>query len=533
MAELGDIGGRYEPAEYDVTDPKKKKIARLYEMHYCNGKAMPEIQSGRCVEELKEELETLGFEVGHKINLDENSLRKDLLSIAKGTEELACLWVFVFAITTEQLIHCYMGAITLEELWAPFTSDKCKILLGKPKMFFVQADIMDKDEDKERPAVLFNRIQPEGGKKISTSPVSADFLIAQFYRHGPGDLSMGRVISEELRKSDPQRITAMLTSIHRRRWRDAPRFSTTFRKKLLLPPRRRSIDTEPRNTDDTSEERYASRRLMAYSFVFGDFQKHLSLEKLLHATEDKVVIKKAMKELGFPYEDCNKNWTLMAHEMRKKLEEIAENKEKADGVMIFISTHGEHDHIYAYDKLIKFSDLLSPFNESESLKGKPKIFFIDACRGNEVEKTYNEEIREPKTAHNGTKPGRNGDDGEATSKSSSGMERVMPDAEPAGPSQEKTSTDETSRGSDMLIGQSSVDCKMAFQASSTGSLCGSLYTQHLCEKFAEGGTDFNLLDLMITTNDFISRQFQECTNQKSQCQMPTFTSSLRKKIVLH
>lgn len=40
---------------------------------------------------------------------------------------------------SDGLLKTYDSKIAIEELWMPFTGDKCKTLSGKPKLFFIQA----------------------------------------------------------------------------------------------------------------------------------------------------------------------------------------------------------------------------------------------------------------------------------------------------------------------------------------------------------------------------------------------------------
>ncbi|KAM3864809.1 LOW QUALITY PROTEIN: caspase-6-like [Diretmus argenteus] len=54
----------------------------------------------------------------------------------------------------------------------------------------------------------------------------------------------------------------------------------------------------------------------------------------------------------------------------------------ADDVCVFLS-HGENDHVYAHDAKIRIQDItdLLRGDKCRSLVGKPKIFILQACRG--------------------------------------------------------------------------------------------------------------------------------------------------------
>jgi hypothetical protein len=44
-------------------------------------------------------------------------------------------------------------------------------------------------------------------------------------------------------------------------------------------------------------------------------------------------------------------------------------------------THGDDGVIYGIDKSIELDQLIQPFKQNRTLAGKPKLFFIQACRG--------------------------------------------------------------------------------------------------------------------------------------------------------
>jgi hypothetical protein len=78
-----------------------------------------------------------------------------------------------------------------------------------------------------------------------------------------------------------------------------------------------------------------------------------------------------------------------AEDLKRELIKISENicKETSDCFVCFVSAHGntdEHGH-YITDasesKVYIISDILKPFMTCDSLKGIPKVFFINACRG--------------------------------------------------------------------------------------------------------------------------------------------------------
>ena len=92
--------------------------------------------------------------------------------------------------------------------------------------------------------------------------------------------------------------------------------------------------------------------------------------------------------LGFHHDqdaDCKTNIT--CEEMRASCKDWAKRDYRGDDcVIVVILTHGESpDKLQGVDgEYVALDDLLLPFNYNPTLVGKPKIFFIQACRGRKV-----------------------------------------------------------------------------------------------------------------------------------------------------
>ncbi|KAH7955702.1 hypothetical protein HPB52_002900 [Rhipicephalus sanguineus] len=86
---------------------------------------------------------------------------------------------------------------------------------------------------------------------------------------------------------------------------------------------------------------------------------------------------------------CIVHWDLPESEMKKKVEEVAALKEHevADCLVVILMSHGEQNMIYGVDrgKLHLENDIISLFDDENcpALRGKPKVFFIQACRAME------------------------------------------------------------------------------------------------------------------------------------------------------
>ena len=70
-------------------------------------------------------------------------------------------------------------------------------------------------------------------------------------------------------------------------------------------------------------------------------------------------------------------------EMRKSIREMEKyNYSKVGSLIVFIMSHGVEGRILATDdEELYLTDFIDTFKEIESLKNKPKMFFVNACRG--------------------------------------------------------------------------------------------------------------------------------------------------------
>jgi hypothetical protein len=72
-----------------------------------------------------------------------------------------------------------------------------------------------------------------------------------------------------------------------------------------------------------------------------------------------------------------------AEHMRKSIREMVNYDYKNVGsLLVFIMSHGVDGKILASDEQeIYLTDFINPFKNVQSLKNKPKLFFVNACRG--------------------------------------------------------------------------------------------------------------------------------------------------------
>merc|ERR1719234_2208348 len=101
-------------------------------------------------------------------------------------------------------------------------------------------------------------------------------------------------------------------------------------------------------------------------------------------------MEKVLKKLDF---DVDKYVDFTSSQIRNKLKRIAEDREDrnadSDCLLVVVLSHGdEQDSIAAQDKWYPDEDLWNPFlaENCPSLRGKPKLFFLNACRGDKKDK---------------------------------------------------------------------------------------------------------------------------------------------------
>ena len=126
-------------------------------------------------------------------------------------------------------------------------------------------------------------------------------------------------------------------------------------------------------------------------------------EKRDGAKEDADLLQKSFEAIDYlviPAEN------LKANEMKDTLEKVRKFsiREGDDSFICFISSHGGKDGVYGVDSIPvsvdELSKVLEP-DECSHLRDKPKIFFIQACRG--------ETASEPIDARSGSEPPIDGD----------------------------------------------------------------------------------------------------------------------------
>ena len=192
----------------------------------------------------------------------------------------------------------------------------------------------------------------------------------------------------------------------------------------------------------------------------------------------------------------NRNFT--GQEMKDCLSSVAKfliNREH-DSFICCISSHGDASSIVGVDgALVKVGDLAKIVNGSgcPKLNGKPKMFFIQACRGKEAS--------EPVPLDNGGSGAT-----EVDALKDSGKRSLPSEA-------------------DFFFGFSTCQDKVAVR---------SAYIKVLCDTFNDHASHMSLYDMMVLVNDKVSQPTYQVqlsgANTEDHQQIPEIVSRLRRKV---
>uniref|UniRef100_A0A8D2L044 Caspase-6 n=2 Tax=Varanus komodoensis TaxID=61221 RepID=A0A8D2L044_VARKO len=180
-----------------------------------------------------------------------------------------------------------------------------------------------------------------------------------------------------------------------------------------------------------------------------------------------------------------------------------EQHDDADCFVCAFLSHGEDDHVYAYDAKIKIQSLTSMFkgDKCPSLVGKPKIFIIQACRGDKHD--------DPVLFHD-----------TVDSKKESEINEITVDA---------AAVYTLPAGADFLMCYSVAEGYYSHRE----TVNGSWYIQDLCEMLRKHGCSLEFTELLTLVNRKVShRRVDVCRDPLAlgKKQVPCFASMLTKKL---
>ncbi|XP_063314418.1 caspase-6-like [Pelobates fuscus] len=244
------------------------------------------------------------------------------------------------------------------------------------------------------------------------------------------------------------------------------------------------------------------KRGLALIFNHERFYWQLTLPERRGTNADRDNLHRRLHDLGFEvkvYSD------LKAVEVLEKIHEASTTDHSDfDCFLCVFLSHGEDNHVYAYDAQIEIQRLTSLFkgDKCKSLVGKPKIFIIQACRGNQHD--------EPVLATDCT-------DGVIDVPDTNVIEV------------DAASVYTLPAGADFIMCYSVAEGYYSHRE----TLFGSWYVQDLCEILKTYGTTLELTELLTLVNRKVSlRSVENCLDRNAigKKQVPCFASMLTKKL---
>ncbi len=215
-------------------------------------------------------------------------------------------------------------------------------------------------------------------------------------------------------------------------------------------------------------------------------------EKRIGSHVDVENLTKLFQQLHFNL-DHKKN--LSREELRQALQEFARRPEhiKADMMILVVLTHGLDGVIYASNGKIDTEDIYKEFNNTNcpNLKGKPKFFIVQACRGSETDKVWPQlqeeytSFSKRKRTHRDTVPLPNG---------GGALNTARPTWE------------------DMIIAYSTIPGYTSVRDHHSGTW----FIQALVETFMNHAHERELIDLLRMTSDYLSK-FSNHEGEKQTC----------------
>ncbi|NWU23009.1 CASP6 protein, partial [Dyaphorophyia castanea] len=246
------------------------------------------------------------------------------------------------------------------------------------------------------------------------------------------------------------------------------------------------------------------RRGVALIFNHERFSWRLKLTDRHGTTADRNNLQRSLTDLGFEVRLLD---DLKKEDVLQKINEASmDDHSSADCFVCVFLSHGKDDHIYAYDDKIEIQAITDMFrgDKCQSLVGKPKIFIIQACRGDKHD--------DPVIAHDST-----------DSSSESLINETEVDA---------AGVYTLPAGADFIM------CYSVAQGyySHRDIVNGSWYIQDLCETLRKHGSSLEFTELLTLVNRKVShRRVDVCRdlNAIGKKQIPCFASMLTKKLYFH
>ncbi|XP_053675874.1 caspase-like [Anopheles nili] len=258
--------------------------------------------------------------------------------------------------------------------------------------------------------------------------------------------------------------------------------------------------------DDAHYDMRHERRGVAVIF---SHKKFLHLPERKGTDEDCANLRRVLLELQFEvrvYKDLEKR------QIKDVLDELSEEDHKnRDCLLVAIMTHGDDDMLHAKDASFHVDRLWENFvgNRCSSLLGKPKLFFIQACRGDGLDAGVQ--------LHQPTRP---------SASATGATARELP--QPAiVPGRAKSLQYAIPSMADLLVMYSTYKGHYSWR----NPVKGSWFIESLCEELRANGNRMELLQLLTAVSRRVAFEFQSNNPaHTAQKQMPCIVSMLTKLV---
>ncbi|XP_049539170.1 caspase-1-like [Anopheles darlingi] len=140
-------------------------------------------------------------------------------------------------------------------------------------------------------------------------------------------------------------------------------------------------DAAGQHAEDDPDEEYNMNHEKRGRAIIISHEKFTALDPRKGTNKDRDDVCKVLEKLGFEVRHLNDPEKSTINE---KLEQIAkEDHTNSDCLVVIVMTHGAPGVLYAADGAYNVDELWNKFtgDSCKTLHGKPKLFFIQACRG--------------------------------------------------------------------------------------------------------------------------------------------------------
>ncbi|XP_047669285.1 caspase-8 isoform X2 [Tachysurus fulvidraco] len=252
-------------------------------------------------------------------------------------------------------------------------------------------------------------------------------------------------------------------------------------------------ETSPANEIDVDDCYPMTQRPVGYCLIINNhiFHPSTNLRERKGTHADKDSLTEVFQRMHFKVEERR---DLLSSDMLETVKEFSErDHSKMDAFVCCILSHGEKGTVLGTDGIpVPIRDLTKPFACCKMLTGKPKLFFIQACQGNNLQKVWDE-------------------DGTEDDQFEYDAERAVLRSVPI--------------EADFLIGMATVESYKSFRHIKTGSI----FIQELCKCLQLGcSRNEDILSILTRVNSRVSAK--ELNFYCKQMPEPRYT--LTKKLVL-